>query len=121
MPNTNVRTGNHTNEIRRLATLLEVSQALSGALSLKTVLHSLVELLERRHQVAGSTVILLDETSRELHVEASGGIRLGLDRARAIARSTRSPAASSTRAGRSSCRRSARSRRSRRPPGRGAS
>ena len=37
MANTNVRPGNHTNEIRRLATLLEVSQALSGALSLKTV------------------------------------------------------------------------------------
>ena len=82
MANTNVRPGNHTNEIRRLATLLEVSQALSGALSLKTVLHSLVELLERRHQVAGSTVILLDETSRELHVEASGGIRLGSTRTR---------------------------------------
>ena len=82
MANTNVRPGNHTNEIRRLATLLEVSQALSGALSLKSVLHSLVELLERRHQVAGSTVILLDETSRELHVEASGGIRLGSTRAR---------------------------------------
>jgi len=82
MPNTSVRPGNHTNEIRRLATLLEVSQALSGALSLKTVLHSLVELLERRHQVAGSTVILVDETSRELHVEASGGIRLGSTRTR---------------------------------------
>ena len=82
MANTNVRPGNHTNEIRRLATLLEVSQALSGALSLKTVLHSLVELLERRHQVAGSTVTLLDETSRELHVEASGGIRLGSTRTR---------------------------------------
>ena len=82
MANTNVRPGSHTNEIRRLATLLEVSQALSGALSLKTVLHSLVELLERRHQVAGSTVILLDETSRELHVEASGGIRLGSTRTR---------------------------------------
>ena len=82
MANTNVRPGNHTNEIRRLATLLEVSQALSGALSLKTVLHSLLELLERRHQVAGSTVTLLDETSRELHVEASGGIRLGSTRTR---------------------------------------
>ena len=54
MANTNVRSGNHTNEIRRLATLLEVSQALSGALSLKTVLHSLVELLE--HEENGDTV-----------------------------------------------------------------
>jgi Nif-specific regulatory protein len=92
MANTNVRPGSHTNEIRRLATLLEVSQALSGALSLKTVLHSLVELLERRHQVAGSTVILLDETSRELHVEASGGSGSGR-RARAIVPSTPSPGA----------------------------
>ena len=80
--NATVRQGAHTNEIRRLATLLEISQALSGALSLKTVLHSLVELLERRHQVAGSTVTLLDETTRELHVEATGGIRLGSTRTR---------------------------------------
>ena len=120
MANTNVRPGTHTNEIRRLATLLEVSQALSGALSLKTVLHSLVELLERRHQVAGSTVILLDETSRELHVEASGGIRLGSTRTRERAVDT-SPGASSTPAGPSSCRRSARNRRCAAPPGRAAS
>src|SRR5262245_41987130 len=82
MTTTSVRHRDHTNEIRRLATLLEVSQALSGALSLKTVLHSLVELLERRHQVAGATVTLLDDTTRELHVEATGGIRLGSTRTR---------------------------------------
>jgi Nif-specific regulatory protein len=82
MPATSVRPADHTNEIRRLATLLEVSQALSGGISLKAVLHSLCELLERRHQVAGATVTLLDDTTRELHVEATGGIRLGTTRAR---------------------------------------
>ena len=43
----------HTNETRRLATLLEISQALSGVLNLKAALHSVLDILERRHQVAG--------------------------------------------------------------------
>ena len=52
MSNTSVATGrDHTNEIRRLSTLLEVSQALSGVLNLKAALQSVLDLLERRHQV----------------------------------------------------------------------
>ena len=52
MSNASVGTGrDHTNEIRRLSTLLEVSQALSGVLNLKAALQSVLDLLERRHQV----------------------------------------------------------------------
>ena len=74
MSNTIVRQArDHTAEIRRLATLLEVSQALSGVLNLKAALHSVLSILERRHQVAGGAVLLLDPQSKELHVEASAG------------------------------------------------
>jgi Nif-specific regulatory protein len=77
MSNTSVATGrDHTNEIRRLSTLLEVSQALSGVLNLKAALQSVLDLLERRHQVVGGTVFLQDPESRELHAEASTGPRI---------------------------------------------
>lgn len=66
----------HTEEIRRLSTLLEVSQALSGVLNLKAALHSVLAILERRHQVVGATVLLLEGPNRDLRAEASSGIRL---------------------------------------------
>ena len=62
-----------TNEIRRLSTLLEISQALSGVLNLKAALQSVLEILERRHQVVGAGVFLQDPDSRELHAEAVVG------------------------------------------------
>ncbi len=77
MSNTSVAgVRDHTNEIRRLSTLLEVSQALSGVLNLKAALQSVLDLLERRHQVVGGTVFLQDPESRELHADASTGPRL---------------------------------------------
>ena len=77
MSNTAVVSGrDHTNEIRRLSTLLEISQALSGVLNLKAALQSVLDLLERRHQVVGATVFLQEPDSRELHVEATAGTRL---------------------------------------------
>jgi len=66
----------HTNETRRLATLLEISQALSGVLNLKAALHSVLDILERRHQVAGGAVMLVERDSRETHLEAAGGVKL---------------------------------------------
>ena len=36
-------------EARRLSTLLEVSQALSGTLNLKSALHRVLEILARHH------------------------------------------------------------------------
>jgi Nif-specific regulatory protein len=66
----------HTNETRRLATLLEISQALSSVLNLKAALHSVLDILERRHQVAGAAVVLMDRDTKEIHVEAASGTRL---------------------------------------------
>jgi Nif-specific regulatory protein len=77
MPHASVsQVKDHTNETRRLATLLEISQALSGVLNLKAALHSVLDILERRHQVAGGAVLLVDRDTKEIHVEAAGGIRL---------------------------------------------
>jgi Nif-specific regulatory protein len=67
-------TRDHTNEIRRLSTLLEISQALSGVLNLKSALHSVLAILERRHEVTGGAV-LLEDHPRDLHVVASSGMR----------------------------------------------
>src|SRR6188472_170835 len=83
MSNANVGTGrDHSNEIRRLSTLLEVSQALSGVLNLKAALQSVLDLLERRHQAVGATVFLVDPENKELHVEATVGMRLAGQRGR---------------------------------------
>jgi Nif-specific regulatory protein len=82
MPHTNVApTSDHTNEIRRLATLLEISQALSGVLNLRGALHSVLDILEKRHQLAGGAVTVLDTETKTLHTEASSG-RLPSQRSR---------------------------------------
>lgn len=62
-----------SNETRKLTTLVEVSQALSGALNLKHSLHRVLEILEQRHGMFRSTVTLLRGDS-ELYIEASNGI-----------------------------------------------
>ena len=83
MPHTSVSPAkDHTNETRRLATLLEISQALSGVLNLKAALHSVLDILERRHQVAGGAVMLVDRDSKDIHVEAAGGVKLPGQRGR---------------------------------------
>ena len=60
-------------EARRLSTLLEVSQALSGTLNLKSALHRVLEILAKHHGAVRSMVTLLREDG-ELHVEASDGL-----------------------------------------------
>ncbi len=83
MPHASVsQAKDHTNETRRLATLLEISQALSGVLNLKAALHSVLDILERRHQVAGGAVLLVDRDSKDVNVEAAGGIKLPGQRGR---------------------------------------
>ena len=83
MPHASVsQAKDHTNETRRLATLLEISQALSGVLNLKSALHSVLDILERRHQVAGGAVLLADRENKDVHVEAAGGIKLPGQRGR---------------------------------------
>ena len=63
----------HARESRRLSTLLEVSQALSGTLNLRSALHRALEILAKYHGTVRSLVVLLRENN-ELHVEASDGL-----------------------------------------------
>ena len=65
--------GNDTRETRRLATLLEMSQALSGTLNLKASLHRLLEILAKRHGAVRSIVTLLGDNG-ELTIEAADGL-----------------------------------------------
>jgi Nif-specific regulatory protein len=60
-------------ESRRLATLLEVSHALSGTLNLRSALHRVLEILAKHHGTVRSMVTLLRDNG-ELHVEASDGL-----------------------------------------------
>ena len=62
-----------TREARRLSTLLEVSQALSGTLNLKASLHRVLEILARHHGAVRGIVSVLDDNG-DLRVEASDGI-----------------------------------------------
>src|SRR5262249_37811047 len=68
-----------TRDARRLSTLLEISQALSGTLNLKSSMQRVLQVLIRHHGVVRGMVTLLREG--ELHVEAIEGFD---DRARSI-------------------------------------
>jgi Nif-specific regulatory protein len=61
-------------EVRRLSTLLDTSQALSGTLDLKAALHRVLEVLGHHHGAVRSLVVLLDEETRDLQVEAADGL-----------------------------------------------
>ncbi len=63
-----------TAETRKMTTLVEVSQALSGALKLKAALHRVLEILERHHGMIFSRITLLREGTEELYVEAANGV-----------------------------------------------
>ena len=65
--------GTDTRETRRLATLLEMSQALSGTLNLKASLHRVLEILGKRHGAVRSIVTLLAEEG-DLYIEAADGL-----------------------------------------------
>ncbi len=58
-----------TTETHRLATLLEISRALSGTLNLKAAIHRVLETLADRHGALRGMVMLLQDG--ELRVEAS--------------------------------------------------
>ena len=66
-------------DARRLSTLLEVSQALSGTLNLKAAMQRVLQTLIRHHSVVRGMVTLLRDG--ELHVEAVEGFE---DRARTL-------------------------------------
>ncbi len=60
-------------EIRKLTTLLEVSQALSNALEIGGALHRTLEIVGRQPEVRGAVIVLLDEASGELVARATHG------------------------------------------------
>src|SRR4051812_20624594 len=64
-------------EIQKLASLLDMSQALSGTLKLKDALHRVLEILERHHSVVRGAVTLRDGETRALAVEAVLGAGRG--------------------------------------------
>jgi Nif-specific regulatory protein len=61
-------------DAQRLADLLEVGQALSSTLDLRSALGRVLALLETNHGVLGGTVVLLEPGSQELSVEAAAGV-----------------------------------------------
>src|SRR5436190_24038868 len=63
-----------SNEHERLATLLQISGALSSTLNAKAGIQEVLETLSRRHSIAQSLVVLTDEDNRQLHVEAAHGL-----------------------------------------------
>ena len=69
-------------EVRRLTTLLEVSQALQSTPDLRQALLRVLEKLEAHHDVLRSAVALLDPDSGEIAVEAALGVTTEGHRAR---------------------------------------
>jgi Nif-specific regulatory protein len=63
----------HTGEVRKLSTLLEASQALSGTLDLRASLQRVLEILGDHHGAIRSTVVLLNDQTGDVQVEASAG------------------------------------------------
>jgi Nif-specific regulatory protein len=63
----------HAGEVRKLSTLLEASQALSGTLDLNEGLQRVLEILGRHHGAIRSTVVLLNDESGDVELEASSG------------------------------------------------
>jgi len=74
--------GDHDHDVRKLATLLEMGQALAGSLSLQTGLYGVLEVLERRCGAVRGAVTLIEEASGLLVVEAALGYPRGAGRVR---------------------------------------
>ena len=69
-------------DVRKLATLLEVGQALAGTFNLQAGLYGLLEVLERRCGASRGAVTLIEEASGLLVVEAALGYPRGPGRVR---------------------------------------
>jgi Nif-specific regulatory protein len=75
-PKAALSTSGHTDasEARKLGTLLDVSQALAGNVSLQAGLTTVLGILTRRCGAVRAAVAFLDERTRELQVRASIGL-----------------------------------------------
>ena len=69
------RTRRQSGEIRKLTSLLDVSQALASPANIKSAFHRVLEILERYHGTGRSVIALPREDGRRLHLHASIGIR----------------------------------------------
>jgi Nif-specific regulatory protein len=65
--------GDHVTDTRQISALTEVSQALSGVLSLRSALVRVLEILERHHGAIRGAVTLVNPTG-QLHVDAAHGL-----------------------------------------------
>src|SRR5258708_14256353 len=68
----------HTGEIRKLTSLLEVSQALANATNFRTSLQRVLEILERSHDAVRGAVAL--SSSDQLPLEVAASVGAGRDR-----------------------------------------
>ena len=62
----------HAGEVRKLSTLLEASQALSATLDLQAALTRVLEILVRHHGAVRGAVVLQNENTGEVELEAEG-------------------------------------------------
>jgi Nif-specific regulatory protein len=69
-----IPTDSPSTEQERLATLLQITDALSSTLNTKSALQEVLESLARRHAIAQSLIVRMDEDGRQLHVEAAHGL-----------------------------------------------
>ena len=79
----------HASEVRRLSTLLEASQAMSGTLNLKASLHRVLEILEKsgqRHLSAEAIYRLLLEGGEELGLATVYRVLTQFERAGLVSR-----------------------------------
>jgi Nif-specific regulatory protein len=67
-------TDSPSTEQERLATLLQITDALSSTLNTKSALQEVLETLARRHTITQSLIVRMDEDGRQLHVEAAHGL-----------------------------------------------
>src|SRR4029453_7611364 len=71
-----------TKEIRRLSSLIDISQAVAATLNLNIALPQALEILERHHRVVRGAITLLDEETGELYIKAAPGLTVDGQRAR---------------------------------------
>jgi Nif-specific regulatory protein len=67
-------------ETRRLSDLLELSRTLASNLSLKSAMSRVLEILEENHGARSGCIMLLDETTGDLAIEAASGVDLQASR-----------------------------------------
>ena len=74
MPSRRAAKGMDGAEIRKLSDLLELSRTLSSTLNLKAAFARVLEMLEENHRTVSGGIMLVDEATGELTIEAASGV-----------------------------------------------